>query len=768
MNKRHVVLVLVFLILIVSTTFSFDAAKATKAFKAYVEDFKKEESQLPVISRLKEDLEDLALYRLYKLQIAGSVEKKESTTTIPDLLTDHMKSLGEGYFSSEEEKIAYSAFLSWIATDVSGKKFQVGTINEMPAYSLTFNSYSSRIRAAAPRVYESWIAYSLGLLKERPESFPEGKLPIPNTFNEFDLSVTIDRSEQEEIASITDEEILKQLSKSIQGISNKKYDVSKLFNDKVDERVNFISGRLPDTLAGLEDSTKNLLRLWIYRAFSLIDEAPFYPDSIPISEINIPGFVNSVPLEDPNYEKISSIIVNDNLIMMQLNFALKMIGNNVYSPIGLIEADIANEAKKMVAPLLSTLGQIRNNLSGEFVASVSAKPSFGWMRIFAYVLIVFLSFTYMKILKKYLLYIIVGFETLYLLFLSNPNQNAFDLSLYAITIIPLLVFATLITLGRVLSKKRRVFDLLALALILLALLLPFVKLYRNVPELSMEKFPEFYNSIYYDKLKNDLFESPDSLFNIEVRKLTSLISSELNDLKRGYRVVIPNMLNDLAKNTGTTFSVSGTRLRLSMPSFADYLSIENEPEYISQFEDLQKSFKSFVRNSKRNYSQYRRVLGNIENMAEKIVIYAGNPLREDFEKYLVKTLGNKQEYMVAVDNIEKAISDEMKTEPVSASISPYKIPKYTYILLGIFLLVATTIIFKNFVLSMLEGILLVIAFIGTMGTKTLDIFVQAGTPHLKLSVNSGISIWFFVLFAVIIVLAEIFAFISYRKGRESA
>ncbi|RKX47827.1 MAG: hypothetical protein DRP32_08435 [Thermotogae bacterium] len=768
MNKRPIVLILVFLSLIVATAFSFDTAKATKAFKTYVEDYKKEQSQLPVILKLKEDLKDLALYRLYKLQIAGSVEKKESTTTIPDLLTDHMKALDESYFSTGEEKIAYSAFLSWVVSDVSGKKFQVGTINEMPAYSLTFNGYSSRIRTVAPRVYESWIAYSLGLLKKRPSSFPEGNLPIPNTFSNFDLSVAMDPAEQEEIASITDEEILKQLSKAIQDISNKKYDVSALFKDKVEERVDFITSRLPEDLEGLEDSTKNLLKLWIYRSFSLIQEAPYFPESLPINVMNIPGFENDISMEDPNYEKISAIITKNDMMMMQLNFALKMIGNNDYSPVGLIEADIVSEAKKMVAPLLSTLGQIRNELSGEFISSVSKKLSLGWIRILFYALIIFLGLTYLKILKKYLLYIIVGFETLYLLFLSNPYQSAFDLSLYAIVIIPLFVFAILITLGRVLSKKKKAIDLLALALIVLALSLPFVKLYKNIPELSMEKYPEFYDSIYYDALKDDLFESPNSLFSIEMRELTSLVSAELNELKRGYRIIIPNMLNNLAKNTGTTFSVSGTRLRLSVPSFADYLSIENEPTYISQFEDLQKAFKSFVRSSKRNYSQYKRTLNNIENMAEKVVTYAGNPLRADFEEYLKRTLEDKSEYTVALDDIETAISDEMKIEPRSALVTPYKVPKYTVLLLGIFLLVATTVVFRNFFLSILEGILIVIAFVGAYGMRNLDIFVQAGTPYLKLSVSTGMNIWFFVIFTVIIVLAEIFAFISYKKGRESA
>ncbi|AKI96967.1 hypothetical protein [Kosmotoga pacifica] len=766
MSKRPVVVV--FLLLLVVTAFSFDTLKAEKAFKVYVEDYERESSKLPIILKLKEDLKDLALYRLYKLQIAGSIEKKESTTTIPDLLTAHMKSLDESFFSSEEEKIAYSAFLAWVVSIVSGKNFQIGTINEMPAYSLTFNSYSSRIRSSAPRVYESWVAYALGLLKERPEGFPDGRLPTPKTFSDFDLDIVSDIEEQQEIASITDAEILRQLSEAIEMISAKEYNVSVLFNDKVEERVNFITSKLPSELTGLEESTRNLLKLWIFRSLSLIPDAPYFPESLPIETLEISGFINTIPLEDPNYEKISEIIKANNLMMMQLNFALKMIARNDYSPVGLIEADINSEAKKMVAPLLSTLGQIRNELSAVFVSSVSKKISLGWLRILFYILIVALAFTYLQFLKKYLVYIIVGFETFYLLFISNPNQSTLDLSLYAIVIIPLFVFAILITLGRVLSKKRKVIDIAALILIVFASILPFVKLYKNVPELSMEKFPEFYESIYYDTLKEDLFVSPNSLFNIEVRKLTSLISAELNELKRSYRVVIPNMLNDLAKNTETKFSVSGTRLRVTMPAFDEYLSIEKEPTYISNFEDLQKAFKSFVRNSKSNFSQYNKVLNNVENMAEEIVLYAGEPLRADFEEYLEKTLGAKPEYAVAIDNIEEAIIDELNAQPIAATIAPYKVPGFAVLLLGIFILVATTVIFKNFYLSLLEGMLIVAAFIGNISNKNLEIFVQAGTPYLKLSVNTGISVWFFTLFTVIIVLAEIFAFTSYKKGRESA
>jgi hypothetical protein len=43
-----------------------------------------------------------------------------------------------------------------------GKAFQVGTLNEMPAYLSTFNSFTSQVRGMAEAVYKEWMALRAG------------------------------------------------------------------------------------------------------------------------------------------------------------------------------------------------------------------------------------------------------------------------------------------------------------------------------------------------------------------------------------------------------------------------------------------------------------------------------------------------------------------------------------------------------------------------------------------------------------------------------
>lgn len=155
MNKRSILLIL-FLSFIIFV-FPVDKEIVLEDFNEYVSDYKRDESTLEEVVQLKSDLENLALYRFYKIQMVGSVEKRESSTTMAELLSAHMDSLPEGIFVDYNEKIAYSAFLAWVLSDISYADFQLGTINEMPAYANSFSDYVNLAQNRAVEVYKAWI-----------------------------------------------------------------------------------------------------------------------------------------------------------------------------------------------------------------------------------------------------------------------------------------------------------------------------------------------------------------------------------------------------------------------------------------------------------------------------------------------------------------------------------------------------------------------------------------------------------------------------------
>ncbi|MDI3523470.1 hypothetical protein [Kosmotoga sp.] len=773
MTKRPTFLV-VLLLLLSTLFFALDQDKTIQFFKNYITEYESENAQSPKIIQLKVDLEDLVLYRLYKLQIVGSVEKKESATTMGDLLTVHMKALDDRYFESYEDKIAYSAFLAWVYSHLTGKGYQLGVLNEMPAYSAAFNEYTSSVRKVANNVFKSWILYSLGQIDVEPSGFPKGKLPEPMTYKGvYSLDITIDDLAQKEIASLINDQIIATLAQQIEEISKKEYNVSQQLLSELEERASVALRLLPKDLEqSLKESAKNLFELWILRSLSIIDEAPFYPQELPISTKTVPGFTNPIPLQDDNYKKIVEIIDSTpglrSRLILNLTFGKRIIDGKDFSPVKLVEADIHRAVSELVAPLMKALGELKNEYSAVFVKNTLKEIHLSWLRLLVYAGLALLIWFFLPSWKKFILDILLILEMGYLVFFSNFNYDIFDLSIYAITVFPVLTFATIILISRLLKpKKRNLLDVIMLIAVVLTFILPVIRLYSEVPEIRMDNFPEFYDSPYYEILKSDLYESPDSLLNIEIRKFTSLISSELTDLKRMIRVVLPNQLNSMAKESGATFSAEGDRLRVNLPSFDEYFSIENNPQYIQAFEDLQKGLKNFTRSSRRNYSRYLSELKTIGKMSEEIVTFGGEKLRVDFENFLQTKLSAKPEYAVALDNIEKAISDELSSEPMPAIIRPYRVSSFMALILGLMLLVSIATISRRAISILIGSIILLTGLIiSVTNSDTLNIFVHSGSPALNVNVSTGLNVWFLIVFVGIIVLSIFTVISSYMKGRE--
>ncbi|HNU23775.1 MAG TPA: hypothetical protein PKN37_05870, partial [Mesotoga sp.] len=86
---NRILSVIVFLVIAI-LSFSFSQKVIIEDFENYISDYVSQEPQLPKVVRLNQDLDYLSIYRMYKLQMVGSIEKKESSTTIAGLLTRHL------------------------------------------------------------------------------------------------------------------------------------------------------------------------------------------------------------------------------------------------------------------------------------------------------------------------------------------------------------------------------------------------------------------------------------------------------------------------------------------------------------------------------------------------------------------------------------------------------------------------------------------------------------------------------------------------------
>jgi len=762
--------VIVFLAIAV-LSFSFSQKLIVEDFKTYVDDYSQQEPQLPKVVKLIEDLDYLSVYRLYKLQMVGSIEKKESSTTTAGLLSKHLDAFGEEDFRDSDDRIAYSAFLAWVLSDISGKPFETYSLNEMPAYLEVFNSYSSRVRSMAEVVYKEWIAYSLGLLKEKPGAFPDA-LKISNSFSSFNLKVDAPVESEREILSLSDNRIIDALNETVAKISSKEYSVSTL----VEEEISRLAIQTAMDLSQIGDAEmmsagRELFRLWLLRSIGLIEYAPFFPESIAVREKEIAGFQLDTEPVDSDYQVLIDLLEQNPEVRTQviekIEMGAQLLSMKQFTPVGLIESDIADEVRKIVPIQANIMGGIRNELSANLVLSVEKSIDLWWLRVIVYALLVILAFTVLPSIKKYLVGLIILLETLYILFIGNITAGIFDLSLHSIVALPAFTFIFILTVSSLLSKRKRS-RILILKLVLLVLIsiLPFLNLLNEQPEIVMDSFEGFYDSVYYTTLKNDVFLAPESMIRLQTRDLNSLVSSELNTLKRILRVVIPNKMNSFSTAAEMSFSVdSNGRLRVAAPAFSEYFSIENQATYISELQGLTKDIDSFIRDSNRNSRNYATSVSTLIATSERIVTYAGQKMREDFTNSLETELGSKPELATALNDYHEEIDPLLENNSSPVPVKVYRVREFAALIVALLLLAITIFVVRRPIISFINlAVIVVYFFLVLPGISSLNLFVQGGSPVLRVTINPSINVLFLIVFAGIIVLSVLWILLSHKKG----
>lgn len=768
---RRILLVPIIL-LVISCAFSFDTNKVNQYFLEYIEDFQKAESQHPSVKKLKLELDNLAIYRLYKFQIAGSVERRETSTTIAGLLTDFFRTIPESAYANQDDRLAFGAFLGWVLSEYSVNSFETWTLSEMPAFTRAFNDYTAYVRNAASKVFKAWIAHALGVLEEGPEYFPQ-ELYVRNVFPELTISVVLDTEDEELISSLSSLGIINRLTSSIDQIAEKNYSASELFKEDVRQFVNLAINDLPGIDQSLLDQAQNLLKLWVYHAMSLIDHAPRFPAGMLTVEATIPGFDNTLPTDEKYYSEILAYFEENPerraSTAERLGLNARILSMRQYDPSSLLESDIEAEVRRIVPALTEAFTALRAEVSENLVKAAERSPDLAWLRILIYVAAGLGLYLLMPALRSYLAGAIVSVELFYLLFFSNFNLSTFDVSLYAIVIVPIFVFTLILTVSANVSKgKRGILSLLQLLLVILVLVLPFTNLYTRVDEISMDEFPEFYSSIYYETLKRDLFLSTTARFSFLMRDLTSVISTEMIDLRRVIRVVIPNVMNSIVSKSNSQATYDAGRFRITLPSFDPYLSISNQQEYVQEFDSLQKSLKSFVRTSTINYRTYLRRKDAVMSSAVQIVAMAGEPLREDFLKHVRDAFGARADFTHPLEVFENTIHVELGKDPKPAAVKPYSSGDFAPILLGVMVLSSSSALFKRRVLFLyVQMALIAVAFArALLSMGSLELFVHSGLPEISVVTNSRMGIWFLVFFVCIISVCLIKAILSHKKRRE--
>jgi len=180
-----------FIVLLIAVSCSFSAGTATldrvvSTYQIFINDYLSVDSEIPLVRKLKEELNYLAIYKLIRLELAGSVERKESASNISEYLTTFYNK----YKPQEiEERLALAGLLSYVVSELSSENLELSTINKLPAFISAFNDYVALVIKDFRNLSKNLIAYSLGLVGEVPKDFEDievlTNLEVKGDFSSF-------------------------------------------------------------------------------------------------------------------------------------------------------------------------------------------------------------------------------------------------------------------------------------------------------------------------------------------------------------------------------------------------------------------------------------------------------------------------------------------------------------------------------------------------------------------------------------------------------
>lgn len=156
---------LVFLVILVVQAFSLDMQHSLEIYTQLINQYSQGDFSHPFLSFVERELNNLSIYRYYRLLIAGSTDKREAMPDVGDYL-------GAIYdvvqTDSEDEQLAYSLFLSYLVARMNRTNLTTDIVMKNNGFVKFFSTYRDLLGREA-RTFFAWIiSYQLGLCEEKP------------------------------------------------------------------------------------------------------------------------------------------------------------------------------------------------------------------------------------------------------------------------------------------------------------------------------------------------------------------------------------------------------------------------------------------------------------------------------------------------------------------------------------------------------------------------------------------------------------------------
>ena len=564
--KRLVVLASLILITIALFATYLNTKDVIRIYNSMVEDYSSQNSMLPFVKYVEEQLGDLSLYRFYKIKMVGSVDKRETALDLPYFLMALIRSEGSiqsknesfrigslcenegeidlGFmlvvdeeeerkkkikeekeclekvmeaFSSKpleikrkaidfNELFAKALFLSYVEADLKNINVTQSLVKNSAALTYAFNLYNSYTSDDLSMVFTHALGYYLGVIHE----------PLPFEIKGLHKRIC---SSCKYVKVYSGEDKLGDFIKAYN--QDNILDFQSVLKTAVEFLKNQIFNDQRDFEWKIRLAAQYIYEYYVENNIRKIEWSDLKENAEIMIEHTIAYYLGGTDLEPPikldipQYKSLcdggSCIyrfyrykapdemkgILNREDIVKDMNEILDRLSQAEGNPKKFSRL-LEQESAKLKKKAIGDIDGLKDDFASAIVKTTPKHHNLWWIRYLLYILLAFVAWK-IPSLRNLLVFLIVTFESFYILFLANFNSMGEEL-IYSLAVFFTFLFVMLLYLVNI-KKKWLYFVIGALAFIFV-----FAPTYVSSEHLLMKNHPDFHKSPYYDLLRNDLYD----------------------------------------------------------------------------------------------------------------------------------------------------------------------------------------------------------------------------------------------------------------------
>jgi hypothetical protein len=366
--------------------------------------------------------------------------------------------------------------------------------------------------------------------------------------------------------------------------------------------------------------------------------------------------------------------------------------------------NINRQASLLWKEFESNISALQNEVAGIFENTSLSISNFWWIRFVVYgvLLVIFL--------RKYrtILQFIIAAEILFIWVTKSLYLNTVENMIFSTFVVFTFIFFNFIFLVR----KRYLYPLLSLIFVFLL----FIPSYISVREMGMDS--AFENSPYYNQLKVEIFEDPDSHVKTIINRINTIALSSKEHTKQIVETLgsLPEELLKIEALKSIESTKNGIFLQLNDRS--KFFTTAGFEDRLNLTGKIEGDLSDYLSQEKSRYRKYKREIKSLDQFVERITSYTSEKFSQDFERELTNTI---ERYPLI-----EGVSFSYSTEKRYLSLKPYRTVNG---LIGIFTF------FLLFFSAVLGGRYLIFPAAATLFTSILSMIKW---KHLEVFVESGI------------------------------